>query len=326
MPLRVSVVVPTHGRPALLADCLAHLVAQDLPHHQYEVIVVDDGSPDPVHEANEQVVIRAARRHARLSITYLWSAENRGPAAARNRGWRKARAGVIAFTDDDTRPAKGWLREGLQALAGREAVAGRVVVPLPEAPTDYERDAAGLAQASFVTANAFVRKPVLEAVGGFDERYRIAWREDADLEFALRERGLDIGRAMEAVVVHPIRPAPWGVSIRQQRKVVFDALLYKKHPTSYRRDIRPHPPWHYYAAVLALLLAGLAAWRGSTAGVLAGVTVWTGVTAWFTWMRLRTTRRSLSHVLEMAATSALIPPVSLFWRAIGAWRFRVAFF
>ena len=324
--LKVSVVVPTCGRPQLLRDCLRSLAKQDLDDGAFEIIVVDDGSPPATQAANAAVVQRLAHARPGLALHYVWCARNRGPAAARNTGWRKAAAPVVAFTDDDTRPLRDWLRVGLAAIEGCDAVAGRIVVPVSEQPTDYERDTAGLADASFVTANAFVRKAALAAVGGFDERYRIAWREDADLEFALRERGLDIGRAMDAVVVHPIRPAPWGVSIRQQRKVVFDALLYKKHPASYRRDIRPHPPWHYYAAVLALLLAGLAAWRGSTPGVLAGVTVWTGVTVWFTWVRLRTTRRSLSHVLEMAATSALIPPVSLFWRAIGAWRFRVAFF
>lgn len=322
---RIGVVVPTHGRPALLAECMACLVAQDFPHADFEIVVVDDGSPHDVHLENHAVILKAQRRAPRIAMRYFWTAANRGPAAARNRGWRASTAEVIAFTDDDTRPARSWLAEGWRALAGREAVAGRVVVPLPADPTDYELDAAGLASASFVTANAFVRRDVLEAVGGFDERYRMAWREDADLEFALRRRGTAIGRARSAVVVHPIRPAPWGVSLRQQRKVLFDALLYKKHPRDYRRAIRPHPPWHYYAAVVALGAAAGSAVAGQAILAAGAAAVWAAITARFAWRRLKPTRKSPAHVLEMVATSALIPPLSVFWRLAGSLRFRTRF-
>lgn len=325
MSLQVSVVVPTHGRPELLRECLRHLARQDVGHDAYEIVVVDDGSPEPAHAGNAEVVQRVSRSHPRLAIHYLWTARNRGPAAARNRGWRKAAAPVIAFTDDDTRPARDWLRKGLAALEGREAVAGRIVVPLSEPPTDYERDAAGLERASFVTANALVRRPMLEAVGGFDERYRIAWREDADLEFALIERGARIGRAPEAVVVHPVRPARWGVSVAQQRKVLFDALLYKKHPRDYRKAIRPSPPWHYYAATGALIGFLVALALGNRPAAIVGGVLWLAITASFCAKRLAGTRKSPAHVLEMIATSAAIPPVSVFWRLIGAWRWRVLF-
>src|SRR5262249_36180503 len=155
-------------------------------------------------------------------------------------------------------PGPGWLAAGA-GLCERDpslaAVAGRVVVPLPERPTDYERDAAGLEQGEFVTANCFCRRDALEAVGGCDERFAAAWREDSDLQFTLLARGARMTKAPDAVVVHPVRQAPWGVSLRQQRKVRFDALLYRKHPDLYRRRIRPWTPWDYYATVAALAAA-----------------------------------------------------------------------
>ena len=322
---RISVVVPTHGRPELLRTCLAHVVRQDLAPTEFEIVVVDDGSPEPVNARNAEVVQRVAAAHPRLAIHYLLSSRNRGPAAARNRGWRKARAPVIAFTDDDTRPQRDWLRNGLAALARHEAVAGRIVVPLPSEPTDYERDAAGLERASFVTANAFVKRALLEAVGGFDERFSLAWREDADLEFELRARGARIGRAHDAVVVHPVRPARWGVSVLQQKKVLFDALLYKKHPRDYRTEIRPTPPWSYYAATGALIGFVMAAFHGNVPAMAVGATLWSGITARFCAKRLAGTKRSASHVAEMIATSAVIPPVSVFWRIAGALKWRVVF-
>jgi GT2 family glycosyltransferase len=323
--MRVSVVVPTHERPQLLACCLDHLARQDLETSQFEIIVVDDGSSREASVANHAFASRAARGRPGLAIHYLHSSDNLGPAAARNRGWRCARASVIAFTDDDTRPTVGWLREGLAALQRLDAVAGRILVPLPGDPTDYERDAAGLANAEFVTANCFVRTAMLRAIGGFDERYRMAWREDSDLQFELLRRGARIGCATGAVVVHPIRPAKWGVSVKQQKRVVFDALLYKKYPRDYRRWIRPQPPWQYYLAVLLLIALAYSAFLGYTPVATAAAIGWLAVTAAFCWRRLRATQKSPAHVLEMIATSALIPPVSVFWRLAGAWRYRVLF-
>jgi hypothetical protein len=49
------------------------------------------------------------------------------------------------------------------------------------------------------------------------------------------------------------------------------------------------------------------------------------LTARFCWQRLKPTRKDAAHVIEMAATSALIPPLSVFWRIVGAWRYRVLF-
>src|SRR5690348_17598480 len=98
-------------------------------------------------------------------------------------------------------------------------------MPLPVMPTDYERNESGLERAEFITANCFVRRGVLERLSGFDESFRMPWREDSDLHFRLLEAGFRVARAEDAIVVHPVRPAPWGVSLRQQKKVVFDALL-----------------------------------------------------------------------------------------------------
>ncbi len=322
MMFRVSVVIPTCRRPDRLDACLAALVSQRLDRSAYEVIVVDDAD----HGATRRLVEDRADRPG-PAIRYLAVAGRHGPASARNLGWRRASAEVIAFTDDDCLPGPGWLAAGLAAMeGGAVAATGRVVVPLPESPTDYERDAAGLEGAEFVTANLFCRRDTIEAVGGFDERFAVAWREDSDLHFALIGTGGRIVGAPDAVVVHPVRPAPWGVSLRQQRKSLFDALLYKKHPTLYRRRVRSGPPWAYYAIVASTVAAALGAWLGSRPVALAAAGVWAALTARFCLARLRRTSRAPGHLAEMVATSALIPYLSVFWRLYGAWKFRVVFF
>jgi GT2 family glycosyltransferase len=323
---RVSVVVATYERPDLLVRCVDALLVQTLRPEWFEVVVIDDGSS---RHTRERVIaeLSARRRHAHApTLRFLWLPTNRGPAAARNHGILAARGDVIAFTDDDTVPCPNWLANGLREIErGADAVAGKVDVPLPAVPTDYERDAAGLADAAFVTANCFVRRDLLAAVGGFDERFKFAWREDTDLFFRLRASGAIVARASDARVLHPVRPARFGVSVGQQRKVMFDALLYKKFPRGYRRYIRPQPPWAYYAAVAAGACAIVNALAGSRSLALVSLGAWLGLGARFAWQRLEHTSHAPRHVAEMVVTSFLIPWVSVYWRARGAWRFRVPF-
>jgi glycosyltransferase involved in cell wall biosynthesis len=322
MTTRVSVVVPTCNRPALLERCLAALEAQDFDPAAFEVIVADDAAAP---ETEQQVRTRAARASCR--VRYLPVSPTHGPAAARNAGWRASEGEIVAFTDDDCLPDPSWLSAGVAAFEGGvAAVSGRVVVPIPDPPTDYERDAAGLERSEFVTANCFCRLEALHAVGGFDERFLSAWREDSDLHFKILSSGGRIARATDAVVVHPVRPAPWGISLRQQRKSLFDALLYKKHPALFRDRIRKVPPWDYYLIVAALLVVLIGVLRGSHSLRLAGTIAWLALTAAFCVRRLRGTTRTPLHVAEMLVTSALIPPVAVFWRIYGALRFKVFYF
>jgi hypothetical protein len=125
--------------------------------------------------------------------------------------------------------------------------------------------------------------------------------------------------------VHPVRPARWGVSLAQQRKVMFDALLYKKFPDGYRRYVRARPPWEYYAVVAAGLCALVNGVAGFPMLALACLVTWLGISAGFASRRLADTSHAPRHVAEMIVTSLLIPWVSVYWRTRGALRFRVPF-
>lgn len=323
--LPVTVVVPTLGRAQLLNQCLAALVAQQFPPARYEIVIVDDGPSAATREIVEGWRMRVGIAGPRIS--YVANTAAHGPAAARNRGWRAAHGSIIAFTDDDTIPDPQWLLNGMRAFGEDvQAVWGKIVMPLDRTPTDYERDARGLEGAEFVTANCFCPRYVLEELGGFDERFRYAWREDADLYFRLLQREGRIVHAPGAVVVHPIRPAGWGVSLKQQKKVLFDALLFKKHPNLYREKIRSHARWDYYLIVGSLLLGLVAAAKGWQTTAVACGAIWLLGTLRFCAQRLAGTARTPSHIAEMLVTSALIPPVSVFWRVAGALRFRTALF
>ncbi len=321
----LSVVIPTYRRPDLLQRCLEPLLQQTLDPSRYEIIVVDDGQTEDTRALVENL---AAKTQGAPLLRYLRPQGTRGPAAARNRGWRAAEGEVVAFTDDDTLPDRDWLKQGLLAIGPHgAAVRGAVQVPVDGPLTDHGRMTQGLEAAEFVTANCFVRRSALQAVDGFDERFLRAWREDSDLHFKLLKAYGPVPKAERAVVQHPVREAPFGISLRQQANMMFDALLFKKHPDLYRSKVgRLRAPPSYYAIVGCTLAAPLLALAGGFAAAGGACIVAAVLVLRLALLRLRGTSRAPDHVAEMLVTSAAIPFLSLYWRIKGALRFRVPFF
>ncbi|HEX2915915.1 MAG TPA: glycosyltransferase [Chloroflexia bacterium] len=326
-PVLISVVVPTCKRPHLLKRCLDALLAQTLDRFLYEIVVADDAGCEVTRKIVECLSGQTTGKGPRLS--YFAVNERHGPAAARNVGWRAARGEFIAFTDDDCIPDSRWLQAGLEAFGEDEeilGVSGKVIIPLPPVPTDYEYNYNGLSQSQFVTASCFYRRRFLEKVGGFDEQFELPWREDSDLFFRLLKLGEGkVVRAPEALVVHPVPPGKWGVSLKQQRRNYYNALLYKKHPEYYRLYLSPVTPWRYYQIMLALLAGLLGFWRRQPLLALTGLSLWAFLTGRFSLLRLSKTSHEPGHVAEMLITSVLIPPLALFWRMAGAIKYKVFF-
>jgi hypothetical protein len=229
----------------------------------------------------------------------------RGPAAARNIGWRASDAPWIGFLDDDVIPPAGWgerLRADVAAAApDTGALAARVEVPLPRhrRPTDWERNVAGLAGAPFVTADCACRRRALDAVDGFDERFPRAYREDTDLELRLIAAGWRVGRG-ERRIVHPVGEARRLVSLRLQRGNGDDVLLWALHGA--RSPVR----WRGKAQHALVTAAGL----GALAGSRAAAGAWLAATARAWWCRVAPGPRSPAEVATMAVTSAAIPPLA----------------
>lgn len=92
--LQLSIIVPLYNSEAFLPKCLESLLNQDIPHEQYEVILVNDGSPDGSLALAEQYASRFA------NIVVL-SQENKGTSGARNTGMRRASGKFICFVDPD---------------------------------------------------------------------------------------------------------------------------------------------------------------------------------------------------------------------------------
>src|SRR5919199_1033677 len=267
----------------------------------------------------------APRRVALRCATFRSPARTARRPRATPAGARPMARSLPSPTTIACRLRTGSRQAGARFLVGVPGASGRVIVPLPRRPTDYERNTAAIEQAEFVTANCFYRRDVLTAVGGFDERFAAPWREDSDLFFTLLSCNARLVRVPEAAVVHAVRPARWGVSMRQQRKSMFNALLYKKHPVLYRRKIQAAPPWHYYCCLLAALAALGGVLRRDRRLACGAASLWMVLTGRFCVRRLQHTSHAPGHVAEMLVTSALIPPLAIFWRLRGALKFRVLF-
>jgi HAD superfamily hydrolase (TIGR01662 family) len=314
-----SVVVPTIGRPSL--DALLDALAAAPGPRPAELIVVDD------RPAGEP--LRPERPG--LPPLRVVRTGGGGPARARNLGWRTARTEWIAFLDDDVVPDPDWyerLEEDLADLAPDVAGSqGRVRVPLPgdRRPTDWERGTAGLAASSWITADLAYRRSALAAVGGFDERFPRAFREDSDLALRVMDTGARLVRG-QRWISHPVRPAGRWVSVRVQAGNADDVLMRRLHGRDWReRAEAPLGRRPQHTAVTAAVLAAvvLAAARKPRAAVLAAAG-WLAGTAEFAWARIRPGPRTGAEVVTMALTSVAIPPVATWHWLRGVVRHRRA--
>jgi hypothetical protein len=300
----IDIVIPTIGRPSLRT--LLWSLAMSTGPLPGRIIIVDDRKRKDA-ELNLGAVTSAL--HDRITVL---SARGRGPAAARNLGWRQSRASWIAFLDDDVIVGPTWLADLAEDTrdcpSDAAASQGRLAVPLPfdRKPTDWERNVAGLATARWITADCVYRRSVLLGVGGFDERFPRAFREDADLALRVIARGWRIGWGKRRVT-HPVRPASPFVSIAQQAGNADDVLMAALHGNDWferagasRGAFRRHA-WTVGFAVLSLVCA----------------TAWLGATAAFAWRRIAPGPRSGPEVRAMLITSAVLPFAAVAHRIAG---------
>ncbi len=240
----LSVVVTAHARPGRLRTLLAALAGQEGA--PVEVVVVADGGTPEVLAVLDGVV---GARVLRLD-------PGRGPAAARNAGWRAATGRFVAFTDDDCVPVPGWAA-ALQAAAGPEdrIVQGRVE-PLPDererigpfARTLWVRGAGPF----FQTANVLYPRALLEHLGGFDEAFEAPAGEDTDLGWRALELGATAVFAPDALVHHAVHEPGWRGLVADAPRWGSAVRLVKRHP-----GLRAHfaHRWFWKPAHERLLLA-----------------------------------------------------------------------
>jgi GT2 family glycosyltransferase len=251
LPL-MTVLVPTCGRTRELARCLAALGERETRAVTTEVVVTDDGAGDETRRM--------------VAADFPWArwvrGPGRGPAANRNHGARQARTDWVAFVDDDCVPSGGWLC-ALENVASEEAVdviEGRTDCP-GQRDTAFEEHVENLTGGVLWSCNLAVRREAFERLGGFDEDFPEAGGEDMEFAWRVRQAGLRVVFAPEALVSHPPRPVTLRILWRRLWRLKWSVLFRLK--TGVKRPIWADEPLNLLRQTRRMLLwrAG-EPWRG----------------------------------------------------------------
>lgn len=240
--MRASVVVPVYNGEAILVRCLDALASQTIPHSDYEIIVVDDGSTD----ATSRIVDDWHALHPSVNIRLIRQ-ENAGPAAARNRGATEAGAPLLFFTDADCAPERDWIEQMVLAFATADVAGAKGVylsdqkglVPRfvqAEYEDRYDR-MRGRERIDFVdTYSAGYRRDIFLENGGFDPIFPTASVEDQEFSFRLAEKGYRLVFAPEARVRHIHDESLREYARRKYLIGYWKALVTRRYPQRIVRD------------------------------------------------------------------------------------------
>lgn len=227
---RISVVVCTHNGNRTIRECFEGLLTLDYP--DFEVIVVDDGSTD--------ATVATARDYGfRLILS-----ENHGLSNARNLGLEAATGDIVAYIDDDAMPDPHWLTYLATTFLSTKhvGVGGPNIVPewdgpiahcVANAPGGPVHVLLSDQEAEHIPGcNMAFRKAALQAIGGFDPRFRAAG-DDVDVCWRLQQKGWTLGFSPTAMVWHHRRNSVKAFWKQQFNYGRAEALLEMKWPEKY---------------------------------------------------------------------------------------------
>ncbi len=229
----VSVVIPCYNQAEYLPEAVQSVLEQT--YQDFEVIIVNDGSPDATGEVARQL----ADKHSAHTIVIL-TRPNGGLADARNAGIRAARGRYILPLDADDKLAPDFLRETVDLLDRQPEIA--------VAYTDlqcFEGSTEVITKGEFgrnlmlenrVAYCSLYRRELWEAVGGYNPNMSVGY-EDWDFWVGAVERGFQGQRIPQTLLRYRVKAQSMvGQAMKRHRELI--ARLVLNHPQSYDEPSR----------------------------------------------------------------------------------------
>jgi O-antigen biosynthesis protein len=210
----VSVIIPIYGKVSYTLNCLSS-IAENIPQVPFEVIVVDDYSPDESFKILQNVD----------GIRVFQNEQNQGFIRSCNHGADLAKGEYLYFLNNDTQVTSGWMDELIRTFhefPGTGLVGSKLIYPDgklqeaggiiwqdgsawnfgrfqdPQLPIyNYAREVDYCSGASIV-----VPKTLFDELGGFDEHYLPAYCEDSDLALKIRDKGYRVIYQPLSTIIH----------------------------------------------------------------------------------------------------------------------------
>jgi O-antigen biosynthesis protein len=212
--LQVSVIIPVYGKVDYTLQCLGS-IKNNKPNASFEIIVVDDCSPDQSFDLLSNI----------SGIRLLRNEINQGFIRSCNRGAAESTGEYLLFLNNDTVVTPGWMDELLRTfteLPGTGLVGSKLVYPdgrLQEAGGIIWQDGSAWNFGRFQDpdlpmynyarevdycsgASIMVPKVLFDELGGFDEHYAPAYCEDSDLALKIRDKGYRVIYQPLSTVIH----------------------------------------------------------------------------------------------------------------------------
>lgn len=263
----VSVIVPAYNAEKTIGQCLNALFNQSYPKDLYEVIVVDDGSRDGTGDIAGSYAVKYIHQ------------ENKGPAAARNKGANEAKGGIILFTDSDCVPDADWISNMVKPFENPQIAAVKGAYRTNQksltarfAQIEFEERFTLLKKAPSIdmvdTYSAGFRRDIFLQMKGFDEGFPVANNEDTDLSYRMSRHGFKMIFNPDAIVCHLNHPD----SVKRYARLKFwrgywRMAVYKRFPDKMFKDTYTPQTLKLQAVfalfiMLGIILLGLSAHYG----------------------------------------------------------------
>lgn len=226
-----SIVVCTHNRAALLADCIDSLLNQTIDKSRFEIIIVDNNSTDNT----EAVAKEFLRNH--INIKYLQE-KTVGYSAPRNLGWKNASGNIIAYIDDDEIAAPDWLGSIEKAfkIEGKPDIVGGIyLIKYDVTPPDWFTESMGGTNKNrkkgilnqrkdcyLAGGNIAFKKKVLEKLNGFSNNFNIKngflmMGEDTDICIRAKNTGFQLFYDPDIKIYHRMSRNNYDIEIKKQK-------------------------------------------------------------------------------------------------------------